>query len=47
MVKNTGCLFSNVQMLTIMPLVLIHEDVPKASLKLFIFSKQQKKRNPL
>ena len=40
-------LFLNVQMITMLPLVLIHKDVPKASLKLFIFSKQQKKRNPL
>ena len=39
--------FSNVQMLTIIPLVSIHKDVPKASSKLFIFAKQQKKRNPL
>ena len=45
--KYCQLLFSNVQMLTIIPLVLIHEDVPNASLNLFIFSKQQKKRNPL
>ena len=49
MVKNTSCLntanccVSNIQMLTIIPLVLIHEDVTKASLKLFVFSTEEKK----
>ena len=45
--KYCQLLFLNVQMITMLPLVLIDKDVPKASLKLFIFSKQQKKRNPL
>ena len=40
-------MFSDVQMLTIIPLVLIDKNVPKASLKLFIFAKQQKKGNSL
>ena len=43
MVKNTECLptvaFSNVQMLAMLPLLLIHEDIPKACLKSFFFSK--------
>ena len=45
MTKNTECLnttntvFPNVQMLTMLPLFLIHEDVPKACLKSFILSK--------
>ena len=52
MVKNTSCLntanccvfkCSNVNNITIIPLVLIHEDVTKASLKLFIFSTEEKK----
>ena len=44
--KYCQLLFLNVQMITMLPLVLIHKDVPKASLKLFVFSKQQKKRKP-
>ena len=44
--KYYQLLFLNVRMITMLPL-LIHKDVPKASLKLLIFSKQQKKRNPL
>ena len=55
MVKNAECLntsnccvfkCSNVSNATIF-LFLMHEDVPKAFLKSFIFSKQQKKTNSL
>ena len=45
--KYCQLLFLNVQMITMLPLVFTHEDVPIVSLKLFLFSKQQKKRNPL
>ena len=45
--KYCQFLFLNVQMITVLPLVLIHKDVPKTSLKLFILSKPQKKGKPL